>query len=121
MATLPRKSGPEGLTGHQCCLRISTRIRCSPPAIARGQFIVLDIAAAILWAGTWMGLGYVFSDALELVASRAGHLGNWIVIVVGAALASYVVIKVVQRRRFLRSLRTARDHARGAQGSSRHR
>jgi membrane protein DedA with SNARE-associated domain len=76
--------------------------------IARWQFLVLDIAAAILWAGTWMALGYVFSDALEVVASRAGRLGNSLVVVVGAALVAYVLFKFVQRQRFLRSLRVAR-------------
>jgi membrane protein DedA with SNARE-associated domain len=76
--------------------------------IARSQFIALDIAAVILWAGTWLGLGYVFTDALELVASRAARLGNSILVVVAAALVSYVSIKFVQRQRFLRSLRTAR-------------
>lgn len=76
--------------------------------IARFQFIALDIVAAILWAGTWMSLGWIFRDALELVASRAARLGNSIVVVVGAALAGYILIKFVQRRRFLRSLRIAR-------------
>jgi hypothetical protein len=59
--------------------------------IARSQFIVLDIAAAILWAGTWMGVGYPFSDALELVASWVASLGNFVVVIIAAALASYVV------------------------------
>ena len=76
--------------------------------IARWQFIGLDIAGAIVWGGAWMGLGYVFSDALELVAARAERLGNWGLLVVGVALASYVLIKFVQLRRFLRSLRIAR-------------
>jgi membrane protein DedA with SNARE-associated domain len=76
--------------------------------IGRPQFIALDITAAILWAGTWMGLGYVFSDALELVASRAARLGNWIAVVIAAAFGAYVLIKFVQRRRFIRSLRIAR-------------
>jgi membrane protein DedA with SNARE-associated domain len=76
--------------------------------IARSQFIVLDIAAAIFWAGTWMGVGYVFSDALEVVASRVAGLGNFVVVIIGAALASYVGFKFIQRRRFLRSLRVAR-------------
>src|SRR5260370_19455905 len=71
--------------------------------IARWQFIGLDIAGAVVWGGAWMCLGYVFSDALELVAARADRLGNWGVLVVGVALASYVLIKFVQRRRFLRS------------------
>jgi membrane protein DedA with SNARE-associated domain len=76
--------------------------------IARAQFIALDIAATILWAGAWMGLGYIFSDALELVAAQASRLGNWIGVVIGSAFASYVVLKFVQRQRFLRSLRIAR-------------
>ena len=76
--------------------------------IGRLQFITLDIAAAGLWAGAWMGLGYVFSDALEIVASHASRLGNSLGVVLGAALAGYILIKFVQRRRFLRSLRIAR-------------
>lgn len=76
--------------------------------VGRGQFIVLDSLGAIVWAGAWMGLGYLFSDALELVAARAGHLGNYVLLLVGAALASYVAIKFIQRQRFLRSLRIAR-------------
>jgi len=69
---------------------------------------VLDIAAAILWAGTWMAMGYIFSDALDLVASWAGRLGNWLGVVIGVALGGYVAYKFIQRRRFLRSLRVAR-------------
>jgi membrane protein DedA with SNARE-associated domain len=76
--------------------------------IGRAAFIALDVAAAILWAGMWMGLGYVFSDALELMASRAARLGNGFGVVVAAALVSYASIKFVQRQRFLRSLRIAR-------------
>jgi membrane protein DedA with SNARE-associated domain len=76
--------------------------------IPRWQFIVLDIAAAMLWAGTWMGLGYIFSNALELVASWAARLGSSILLVIALALAGYIGLKFVQRRRFLRSLRIAR-------------
>jgi len=76
--------------------------------VGRRQFIVLDSMGAIVWGGAWMGLGYVFSDALELVAARAAHLGNYVLLLVGAALASYVAIKFIQRQRFLRGLRIAR-------------
>jgi hypothetical protein len=76
--------------------------------IPRSQFIVLDIVAAMLWSGTWMGLGYVFSNALEAVASWAAHLGSSILFVIALALAGYIALKVIQRRRFLRSLRIAR-------------
>jgi membrane protein DedA with SNARE-associated domain len=76
--------------------------------IARWQFILLDVAGVIVWAGAWIGLGYLFSDALEAVASRADRLGSWLLVVVGVALTSYVLIKLVARHRFLRSLRIAR-------------
>ena len=76
--------------------------------VGRRQFIVLDGIGAIVWGGAGMGLGYVFSDALELVAARAAHLGNYVLLLVGAALASYVAIKFIQRHRFLRGLRIAR-------------
>jgi membrane protein DedA with SNARE-associated domain len=76
--------------------------------IARPQFIALDIGAAVLWAGTWMGLGYVFSGALEVVAKWASRLGNWIGVIAVAALGAYILVKFIQRRRFLRSLRIAR-------------
>ena len=76
--------------------------------IARWQFLVLDVVGALLWAGTWIALGYIFSDALELVASRADRLGSWLGVVVAGALVSYVLIKFINRQRFLRSLRIAR-------------
>ena len=76
--------------------------------IARWQFLVLDVVAALLWAGTWLTLGYLFSDALEVVTSRAARLGNSLLVVAAAAFVGYVAIKFIQRQRFLRSLRIAR-------------
>src|SRR5687767_8958712 len=73
--------------------------------VARWQFIALDSLGAIIWAGAWMGLGWAFSDALELVATQVAHLGNYVIVIVGAALASYIAFKFIQRQRFLRSLR----------------
>jgi hypothetical protein len=55
-----------------------------------------------------MGLGYLFSEVLERVAARVAQLGHYALLVAGAALASYVAIKFIQRQRFLRSLRIAR-------------
>lgn len=76
--------------------------------IARWQFILIDATAAIIWAGAWMGLGYIFTDVLEVAASYAARAGHALAAVVGVALAGYVLIKFLQRRRFLRSLRIAR-------------
>jgi hypothetical protein len=75
---------------------------------ARRQFIVLDGLGAIIWAGAWMGLGFVFSEALEFVAAQVARFGNYALVIVGTALASYIAFKVIQRQRFLRGLRIAR-------------
>jgi membrane protein DedA with SNARE-associated domain len=76
--------------------------------ISRLQFIALDGLGAVVWAGAWMGLGYIFSDALALIAASAGRLGNHVLALAVTALALYVLVKYVQRRRFYRSLRIAR-------------
>jgi membrane protein DedA with SNARE-associated domain len=76
--------------------------------ISRRQFLLLDSAAALLWAGTWAAVGYLFSDALELVVSDSARLGNAVLVVAVAGLALYIAIKFAQRQLFLRSLRIAR-------------
>jgi len=76
--------------------------------ISRRQFLVLDTAAALVWAGAWAAVGYLFSDALEMVVSGSARVGNVLLVTVGVAIALYVAIKFTQRQRFLRSLRMAR-------------
>jgi hypothetical protein len=77
-------------------------------AVARTRFALYDIAGVLLWAGTWLGLGYVFSDAIVLVAARATKLGRMLGLVVAAALVGYILMKYVRRHLFLRRLRMAR-------------
>ena len=36
--------------------------------VPRWRFVLYDAAAVILWAGTWTGLGYLFADAIGLIA-----------------------------------------------------
>lgn len=76
--------------------------------VAPAQFVLLDGLGALVWAGAWVGLGYAFRDVLEVVASEAAKLGHWLLVAIGVALTAYIVIKFVQRQRFLRSLRIAR-------------
>jgi len=76
--------------------------------LGRWSFIALDTVGATVWSGAWMGLGYIFSDALEVVAAWATNLGHYVLLVVGVALVSYVAFKFVNRQRLLRSLRIAR-------------
>ena len=50
----------------------------------------------LLWAGTWIGVGYAFSDAVTVIAARVEKLGLWLVVV--ALLGAYVVSKFLRRR-----------------------
>lgn len=72
------------------------------------RFLLYDIAGTLLWAGTFAGLGYLFSNQLEAVARRASELGGWALALILFALVAYVGWKFFQRQRFLRSLRVAR-------------
>lgn len=72
------------------------------------RFAAYSSLAALLWAGAWGGLGYLAGDALERVADQSGRLGTALAALAAAVVGIYVAVKWLQRRRFLRSLRTAR-------------
>jgi membrane protein DedA with SNARE-associated domain len=72
------------------------------------RFLVWDGAGTLLWIGTFVGTGYLFSTQLERIAAFALRLGAWLVAVLLGALAAYIGWKYVQRRRFIRRLRIAR-------------
>jgi len=77
-------------------------------AVGRVRFALYDLAGVLLWAGTWLTLGYVFTDAITLITTRAAILGRMVGLVVVVALAAYVLLKYARRRLFLRRLRMAR-------------
>jgi len=72
------------------------------------RFLVFDSLGALLWAGSFMGLGYLFSNQLAQVASYALRLGTWLVVIILGSLSGYIAWKYVERQRFLRQLRVAR-------------
>ena len=72
------------------------------------RFLLYDTLGAILWAGTFAGLGYIFSDQLESVAESAVKLGSWLLALLLGGLVAYIGWKYVNRRMFLRKLRIAR-------------
>jgi membrane protein DedA with SNARE-associated domain len=76
--------------------------------ISLPRFAAYSSLAAFLWAGAWGGLGYLAGDALERVVTQSGRLGTVLTVLVGTIVVGYVVVKWVQRRRFLRKLRIAR-------------
>ncbi|MGH7391709.1 MAG: VTT domain-containing protein [Candidatus Rokuibacteriota bacterium] len=74
----------------------------------RSRFLLYDTLGALLWIGTYTGLGYLFSDQLERVAVHARSLGPWLGALALGGLALYIAGKYVRRRRFIRQLRIAR-------------
>jgi len=74
----------------------------------RSRFAVYDALGALVWIGSYVGLGYLFSDQLEAVAGYALRAGSWLVLIVAGSLAGWIGWKFVQRRRFLRKLAIAR-------------
>lgn len=72
------------------------------------RFLLFDLMGSVLWAGTFLILGYAFSGQIERVAERLVALGSGLVVLVVGALASYITWKFIGRQRFLRELRIGR-------------
>jgi membrane protein DedA with SNARE-associated domain/rhodanese-related sulfurtransferase len=72
------------------------------------HFVLYAAAGALLWAGVWMALGYLWADVIARIATGAGRLGTPLVVVVAVALVIYLAYRFVRRQRFLRHLRKAR-------------
>lgn len=74
----------------------------------RSRFLFYDLLGTSLWSLTFISLGYVFHRQIEAIARFAERLGAWALAILVAALAVYLVWKLIRRRRFLRELRIAR-------------
>ena len=72
------------------------------------KFAIYDSMGALLWISSYVALGYLFSDQLEIVADHALRLGSWLVLVVVGLAAAWIGWKFIQRRRFLRKLSVSR-------------
>jgi membrane protein DedA with SNARE-associated domain len=72
------------------------------------RFLLFDFLGSLLWGGTFLGLGYLFSGQIERIAEDAASLGGWLGVILVATLASYLGYKYIKRRRFMRELRIAR-------------
>lgn len=76
--------------------------------LALWKFLGLDALAALMWAGAYMGLGWIFRDQIELLADFLRRFGLWMGILAAAVLALYVAMKYRERRRIYRALRAQR-------------
>jgi membrane protein DedA with SNARE-associated domain len=72
------------------------------------RFLLFDIAGLVMWTGTYALLGYMFSRQIERIVESLSRLGISLVILVAAALTTYISYKFEQRRRFLKKLSVMR-------------
>ncbi|MCZ6828894.1 MAG: VTT domain-containing protein [Gammaproteobacteria bacterium] len=69
------------------------------------RFLTLDTAGAALWAAVVAWLGFLFSSQLTEIAVRFVELGGLAAGILVGALVLFAIIKWLQRRAFVRSLR----------------
>lgn len=72
------------------------------------RFALYDVAGALVWSGTYICLGYLFSHELVRIAGFASRMGSSLVLLVITVFAGWIAWKWTQRRRFLKQLRVAR-------------
>jgi membrane protein DedA with SNARE-associated domain len=72
------------------------------------RFLLFDTLGALFWAGTFLGIGYLFSGQIERIAEYLASLGSWLLVLLVGALAAYIAYKFFTRQRFLRELRVSR-------------
>jgi membrane protein DedA with SNARE-associated domain/rhodanese-related sulfurtransferase len=72
------------------------------------RFAFFDAVGALLWSGTYIATGFVFSTELERALASLSFLGGSLLTVLLIVLGVYIIWKWQTRRRFLRKLRIAR-------------
>lgn len=72
------------------------------------RFLFWDTAGAVLWAGSWIGAGYLFRAQLEDLAVFATRLGVIAIVLLTGALVLYVLSRYIRRRKFLHRHRISR-------------
>jgi membrane protein DedA with SNARE-associated domain len=74
-------------------------------------FLLFDGLGAMAWIGSYLSVGYLFSDQLEDAVAYAMRMGSSFVIVVAGIFAAWIAWKYFQRWRFMRSVNVARISA----------
>jgi membrane protein DedA with SNARE-associated domain/rhodanese-related sulfurtransferase len=74
----------------------------------RLRFLVFDALGALLWTVAYATLGYVFSEQLDLIATYAARMGEFVAMLVVAGLIYYMVRKLIRWFQFVRAFRLAR-------------
>jgi membrane protein DedA with SNARE-associated domain len=72
------------------------------------RFMMFDSMGTLLWAGTFLGAGFIFSGQIQQIAEHLTSFGGHMGIVLLTAFALYIAYKFMARQRFIRQLRISR-------------
>jgi membrane protein DedA with SNARE-associated domain len=76
--------------------------------VSVGRFLIFDTAGVLVWILAYAGLGYIFSDQIEVVGAYAIRTGSGLATLVIIVVASWIAWKYIQRQRFLHKISVAR-------------
>ena len=72
------------------------------------RFLAFNSLGTLLWVASYIGIGYIFSDALDDLLVYASHMGKTFFWLLMAALAMYIAWKYFRRVQFIRELSISR-------------
>jgi rhodanese-related sulfurtransferase len=68
-------------------------------------FFALDAIGSLLWSGFYVGVGYIFSDQLEIAVGWAKHFGTALALAIGVPFCLYIGWRGLILIRMIRQLR----------------
>lgn len=66
--------------------------------LAVPQYLLYNGLGTILWVGSGIGLGYLFSDQLEHALFVSAQIGPTVILILLGSVTGYVVLKALRRR-----------------------
>ncbi len=72
------------------------------------RFVLYDGAGASIWSVSFLALGYIFSEQLEMALAYASRMGSGLLVLVPGLFALWIGWKLIQRRRLIKALDVAR-------------
>jgi|SRR2546423_3715325 len=71
-------------------------------------FLAYELTGTLLWALSLLGVGYIFSEQLDVIVEYGRHSGVPLLLIAAIAIGAWIGFKYYQRRRLFRKLRVAR-------------
>ena len=76
--------------------------------VSLAAFLVLDVVGSFLWSASYVGLGYIFSNQLDLAIGWAQHFGTALAIGIGAPIVLFAGWRGLRLMQMIRRLRVRR-------------